>query len=163
MSMSATATRTNTYSEARLKAVMPEIGADFFALAAAGLISATTASSWTEDLKFMMQNQVVRGFQIQLRRSGAPDMAVDFRVSSDGTIKESSTSGGIDYHSLPEGTRVSLFVSIDWNAKNIAAVSKYMQNHGWGTNGSAVSGDPVRDRAYSNNGYGVIRGRIGAW
>ena len=163
MSMSGTASQTNSYSDARLRAVMPEIGADFFALAAAGLISATAASSWTEDLKFLMQNQAVFGFQIQLRRAGAADMAVDFRVSSDGTIKESSTSGGIDYYSLPEGTRASLFVNINWQARNIEAARKYMQDHNWGTSGSAVNGDPVRDRAYSKDGYGVVRGRIGAW
>jgi hypothetical protein len=26
-----------------------------------------------------------------------------------------------------------------------------------------VQGDVVRDRAYSKDGYGVIRGKIGAW
>lgn len=163
MSMTATATGTNTYTEARLKAVMPEIGGDFFALAAADLITATTAASWKEDLQFMLRLQAVVSFQIQLKRSGSQDMAVDFQVRSDGTIRESGVSGGIDYYALPEGTKASLFVHIDWQSKNADAVRQYMREHNWGTDGSVVAGDPTRDRAYSKDGYGVVRGRIGTW
>jgi hypothetical protein len=31
-------------------------------------------------------------------------LALDYRVSSDGSIRESSIAGGIDYYALPAGT-----------------------------------------------------------
>jgi hypothetical protein len=45
--MTATQSRTDTFTEARLAAVMPEVGADFFAMASAGLLSLVTAQNWT--------------------------------------------------------------------------------------------------------------------
>jgi hypothetical protein len=43
-----TASRTNTYTDPRLRAVMPEVGADFYALAGAQIISLAVAQCWTE-------------------------------------------------------------------------------------------------------------------
>lgn len=50
MSGTFTASRTNTYTEPRLRAVMPEIGADFYALAGAGIITLDIAQRWTDEL-----------------------------------------------------------------------------------------------------------------
>ena len=163
MSFTGTATQTNTFTDARLKAVMPEVGADFYAMAAAGLITYKTAENWTEELTFVLQHQAAYGFQVQLRRAGSPAIALDYRVSSDGTIRESSTGGGIDYYALPAGTTASLFVDMNYRAAQIAIVNAYTASRGWGTNGQPVQGTPERDRAYSSNGYGVIRNRIGTW
>jgi hypothetical protein len=163
MSISATASRTDTFSEARVRAVMLEVSADFYALAAAGLLSWDRAAKWTEDLGFILQHRAAKGFQIQLRCAGYLPKALDFRVSSDGSIFESSTAGGIDYHALPAGTSASLFVDLDDNATKIETVRQHIGARGWGTNGKPVDGASVRDRVYSKEGYGVIRSRVGAW
>jgi Bacterial HORMA domain family 1 len=160
---SATRTNTNTYTDARLWAVLPEVGADFHALASAGLISSDVARRWTEELGFVLQHQAAFGFQVQLTCPGRSPIALDYRVSSDGSIQESSAAGGIDYYALPLGTRAGLFVDLNFSARNYGVVQRFTQQRGWGTDGQAVQGDSVRDRAYSKEGYGVIRGRIGTW
>ena len=157
-----TASRTNTFTDARLRAVMPEVGADFYTLAGAGIISFGVAARWTEELTFVLRHQAANGFQLQLNYPNGTRVALDYRVSSDGSVCESGTAGGVDYYALPAGTIATLFVDLDFEAPSIATVRTYTQQHGWGT-GSAVQGDVIRDRVYSKDGYGVIRGRIGMW
>jgi len=159
----ATASRTSSYTDARLRAVMPEIGADFYAMAGAGIISFDAAQRWIEELTFILQNQTAYGFQIQLTYPNGQQVALDYRVSSDGSIRESSTAGGIDYYALPAGTRPFLFVDFDYSAAKAAIVQAYLRQHGWGFDAHPVLGDVVRDRAYSKDGYGMIRGKIGVW
>ena len=161
--LAATATRTNTYTDARLRAVMPEVGADFYSLAGAGLISLDIARKWTEELTFVLQHQAAKGFQIQLKRFGANPIAIDYRVSTDGTVRESSIGGGIDYFALPDGTKASLFVELDYQSRAIEAVKIYIGQRGWGTDGQAVGGQSTRDRTYSKDGFGIIRTKVGRW
>lgn len=161
--MTATRSGTDTFTDARLAAVMPEVGADFYAMAGAGLIALATAQSWTEELTFILKHRGAQHFQVQLHCSGRATIALDYRVRSDGTVHECATGGGIDYFSLPAGTRAGLFVTIDDNAPHAATVRVYTAQRGWGTNGQAVAGDPVRDRAYSKDGYGVVRAKVGVW
>jgi hypothetical protein len=54
-------------------------------------------------------------------------------------------------------------VDLDWQARRNALVRTYIEQRGWALNCRPVQGDVVRDRAYSKDGYGVIRGKIGAW
>lgn len=162
MTITFTTSRTNTFTDARLRAVMPEVGTDFYALAGASIISFETAVRWTEELTFILQHQAARGFRIQLTHPSGHKIALDYRVSSDGSVRESSTGGGIDYYLLPAGTSAILFVDLDESARAIQTVRTYIRERAWGT-GNAVEGDPVRDRAYSKDGYGVIRGKIGVW
>jgi hypothetical protein len=158
-----TASRSSTFTDARLRAVMPEVGADFYALAGAGIITFSVAQRWTEELTFILQHEAAHGFQIQLTYPTGQQIALDYRVSSDGSIRESAVAGGIDYYALRTGTRAFLFVDLNWQAKGIAAVRTYIEERGWALNCQPVQGDVVRDRAYSKDGYGVIRGKIGAW
>jgi hypothetical protein len=162
-SYTATRSKTDTFTDARLAAVMPEVGGDFYALAGAGLITLGTAMRWTEELTFVLSHKAAHGFQIQLTSPGRNPIALDYLVSSDGTVQESGTAGGIDYYSLPAGTKAGLFVNFNFAARDFAIVKNYTQQRGWGTNGQAVQGDPVRDRVYSKDGYGVIRGKVGTW
>jgi len=162
-SLTSTASRTDSFTEARLRAVMPEIGADFYSMACAGLISLARAQRWTDELTFILQNQAAHGFQIQLTYPNGQQIALDYRVSSDGSIRESSTAGGIDYYLLPAGTRPFLFVDFNYSATKASVVQTYLRERGWGFDAHAVQGDVVRDRAYSKDGYGVIRGKIGTW
>lgn len=163
MSGTQTATRTDSYTEARLRAVMPEVGADFIGPAAANLITFAQANKWTEELTFILQNRAAHGFQIQLRCAGRATIALDYRVSSDGSVRESATAGGINYFALPKGTTASLFVDLDFTARNIAVVREYLRQHGWGVDGQPVQGTPLRDRVYSKDGYGFVRGKVGDW
>ena len=64
MTTTFTASRTNTFTDARLRAVMPEVGTDFYALAGASIVSFETAVRWTDELTFILQHQAARGFQI---------------------------------------------------------------------------------------------------
>jgi hypothetical protein len=162
-SMTTTASRTSTFTDARLRAIMPEVGADFYALAGAGLITMDVAQRWTYELTVILQNQAAHGFQIQLTYPNGGKVAVDYRVSSDGTIRESGVAGGIDYFALPSGTHAGLFVNLNFQATRIDVVQEFVRSRGWGENGQAVAGDVVRDRAYSKDGFGVIRGKIGIW
>lgn len=161
--MTATRSRTDSFTEARLAAVMPEVGADFYAMASAGLITLARAQNWTEALAFILKHKAARGFQVQLRCTGRDPIALDYRVSSDGTVHESGTAGGIDYFALPSETTAILFVDLNFQASEIAAVQAYTAARGWGTDGQAVEGDPVPDRAYSKEGFGVVRGKVGNW
>jgi hypothetical protein len=158
-----TASRTNTWSEARVRIVMLEVGAEFYCLAAAGLISFETASNWTDELSYILLNEAAYGFQIQFRCEGYQPRALDYRVSSDGSILESSKAGGINYLALPSGTTARLFVDLNFKARKIEPVKQYLSAHGWGFNGHAVEGPTVRDRAFSKDGYGVTRSKVGAW
>ena len=157
-----TATRSSTLTDARLRAVMPEIGADFYNMASADLISFSTAQRWTDELTFVLQNAAAHGFQVQFTYPNGQQVGLDYRVSSDGSIRESSMAGGIDYYALPQGTRSTFFIDLNFEASKIGLVQAYGQQRGWGV-GRELQGDLVRDRAYSKDGYGVIRGKIGMW
>jgi hypothetical protein len=163
VSFTGTAARTDTYSEARARIVMLEVGADFYCLAAASLVSFETASKWTEELNCILQHEAAHGFQVQFRCEGYSPLALEYRVSSDGSILESSKAGGINYFALPAGTRAFLFVNLNYGASKIEPVRQYLTARGWGFNGRAVEGPTVRDRAFSKDGYGVTRSKVGAW
>jgi len=161
--MTATRSRTDSFTQARLAAVMPEVGADFYSMAGAGLVPLDTVMKWTEELSFILKHRAARGFQVQLTSPGRDKIALDYRVSSDGSVHESSTAGGIDYYALPAGTRCVLFVDLDYGSRDIQMVIAYIRPRGWGMDGQAVPGEPARDRAYSKEGYGLVRGKIGVW
>ena len=157
-----TSSRSGTFTAARVRDVMFEVHADLIQLVSPGLISMETAKSWAEDLTYILERQAAKGFQLQFRCSGHEHRAVDYRVSEDGTLHESSTSGGINYFALPRGTQVILFVFLDFQARSINEVNVELAKRGWGS-GQAIEGAAVRDRAYSKDGYGLIRAKIGAW
>jgi hypothetical protein len=158
-----TASRTNTFTDPRLRAVMPEVGADFYALAGAQIISLAVAQRWTEELTFILQHEAAHGFQVQLTCPDGRRIALDYRVSSDGSIRQSGTAGGVDYYALPVGTHAFLFVDLNFNAVKIAVIQAYIRQRGWVLDAQPVQGEAVRDRVYSKDGYGVIRGKIGVW
>ena len=81
--MTATRSRTDSFTESRLAAVMPEVGADFYSMAGAGLLPLDMAMKWTEELSFILKHRAARGFQVQLTCPGRDKIALDYRVSSD--------------------------------------------------------------------------------
>lgn len=163
MTMTQTRSKSDTFTDARLAAVLPEVAGDFYGLANASLISFDTASTWTEELGYCLGLQAVSSFQIQFCCAGAPDKALNYVVSADGSLTESGTSGGIDFFSLPKGTRASLFVQFNTYAAKYPDAKRYTTARGWGTDGQAINGDVIRDRAYSKEGFGFVRGKVGSW
>jgi hypothetical protein len=64
---------------------------------------------------FIRLHQAAHGFQIQLRCEGYWPIALEYRVSADGSILESGTAGGIDYFALAPGTTAMLFVDLNFS------------------------------------------------
>lgn len=159
---SVTQSVSSTFSEARVRAVMRKTLDDFVALAMADHLSVKTASRWAEDLIFVLNHEAVKMFQIRCDLPSGEKKAVNYSVSDDGSLLEDSESGGIDYRCLPKGTQVSLILRLRKDSPDRGRVLAYLADHGWGT-GSMLEGDGVHDRAYSVDGYGLMRRRVGSW
>jgi hypothetical protein len=153
----------NTMTAARVRNVMLEVAADFNMLAIAGLAEYEKCVEWCTDLIYLLEHEAVTSFQLQFKCAGYLPLALEYVISADGTLQSSDKAGGIDYFALPDGTRASLCVSLNYQSRDIEAVKAYLSQHGWGFNGQAVTGIEMQDRIYSSDGYGVIRNKIGAW
>ena len=57
-----TRSQTDSFTDARLRVVMAEVGADFYAPAAAGLITADTARKWAEELSFILLHRAANSY-----------------------------------------------------------------------------------------------------
>ena len=79
----------------------------------------------------------------------------------DGTVAEDASTGKIDYFDLPDGTVVSL-LAVPRQGK-LETILPELAARGWGQNGRALPGDGTRDSAYSKDGYGLQRMKIGEW
>ena len=160
--MTATRSQTDTFTEARLAAVMPEVGADFYAMASAGLITMATAQHWTEELTFVLKHQAAHGFQIQLRCPGRDRSRSITASAATAPCMRAARAAALTIR-LPEGTHAVCSSTSTIRRRRSRLFEPIPRQRGWGTNGQAVPGDPVRDRAYSKDGYGVVRGKVGDW
>ena len=160
MSETYTATYTSTYTESRAVAVMTGAFEDFIGLANAHKIEYDSATKWMEDLLYLAKARVLKYFELQYRLNGSRIGGYRYTVSDDGSLHENSASGGIDPYSVPAGCTVALFASIDWLKNNSEAVRQYLASRGWGMNGSSLEGQATYERAYSKDGYGLMRYRI---
>jgi hypothetical protein len=142
---------------------MLEVDADLNTLAMAGLATFETCVSWCSDLIYIMEMEAATGFQLQFKCAGRAPLALGYVVSANGTLQSSDKSGGIDYFALPAGTRATLFVSLNYQSRNIETVRAYLRLRRWTFDGEAVSGNGTQDRIYSSGGYGVVRSKLGAW
>lgn len=163
MTSSYTATRGGTFTVARAREVMQEVLADFMNVASAGLIDREVIQEWHAELSYAVENEVIDTFQLQLHRPVGEPAALGYAVKADGSVQETSRAGGIDFHSFPTGTAVRLRVHYRMNAPKLEAVREYLRARGWTTGGSMVEGSASRDRAYSKDGYGITRSRVGDW
>ncbi len=162
MSETYTSSQTSTYTEARAVAVMLSVLEDLSILAAARMIAYDKAKAWMEDLLYLVNAKVLNLFELQYYTpaSGVRVGGYKYTLSDDGSLHESSQSGGIDPYDVPEGCKVKLFADIDYSKRNIAEVKDYLARRGWGTNGSSLGGQAVYERAYSKEGYGVRRYKV---
>ena len=161
MSETYTGSYTDTYTEARARVVMLSVLADLLALADARMVSIEKAKRWMEDLLYLLNARVLNYFELQFYSfSRIKFGGYKYSLSEDGSLHENSDSGGIDPYDFPAGTSVGLFADIDNSKKNISEVMEYLACRGWGTNGSALSGQETYERAYSKDGYGLKRFKV---
>lgn len=162
MASTQTYSRSSTFSEARVVAVMHKVLADLVGLAATGMIDEDTAEKWHEELEFILLRRGATYFQFQFRLPSGSRAGLTYRVSDDGSLSEDSDSGGVDWFDLPKGTKASLFLHVNEESPHLAEVRSFMSRRGWGA-GSVVEGTGTRERAYSKDGFGLVRERVGAW
>jgi hypothetical protein len=160
MSETYSATYTSTYTEARAVIVMTSALEDFAVLAAARKIDLDKAQKWMEDLLYLAKEKVLQYFELQYNTNGTKIGGYKYTLSDDGSLQENSPSGGIDPYDVPTNCTVSLFASIDWQKKNSNDIKEYLASRGWGINGVSLGGRTVYERAYSKDGYGLMRYKI---
>jgi hypothetical protein len=156
--------RTSTYTDSRACVVMKKALNDIIGLFTTDLITKDTALKWYKDILYVLSKEAADFFEIQFRSSSLEQCGIRYEISDDGYIYEDSESGGIDYYGLPNDTQVYLFLKIRTNSPNYDEVLQELENNrGWGTNGKALENSIVRDRAYSKDGYGLFRNKVGQW
>lgn len=156
--------RTSTYTYSRACVVMNKALDDIIGLCATKFITKDQALKWYEDILYVLSKEAADFFEIQLRSSSLEQCGIRYEVSDDGYIYEESESGGIDYYGLPNDTQAFLFLKLRTNSANYSEVIEELQNNrGWGTKGEALDNAIVRERAYSKDGYGLVRNKVGTW
>ncbi|MFY0567847.1 hypothetical protein ACN28E_29015 [Archangium lansingense] len=158
--MTFTRTTTGTFTEARVREVMKFVLEDLIGCVMRNFVSQENAQTWWDDMTYLMTQQAISAFELQFTRPDGTRGAFRYEVSDDGSLLESSHSGGQRLHMLPSGTRAGIYVKYRDDVQ--PHVKEEMRRRGWGS-GSSVAGVAVRDRAYSKEGYGLIRSRVGEW
>lgn len=163
MSLSATQTRTGTYTEARARQVIGKVYEDFLGMLSANLIEKPVADRWRTDLLYIASQEALSFFEIQFTKPDNTTVGLRYELDDSGNIFLDDDSGGIDYYDLPKGTTASILVRLRDSANRYREVmSELTLNRGWGS-GVALDGGTTYDRAYSSSGYGFNRNRIGQW
>ncbi len=156
-----TVTGTNTFTEARVREVMKPVFDDFIGCAMRGFVEREQAQGWCDDLTYLLIQQAISDFELQFTRPDGTRCGFQYVVSDDGSLIEASSSGGLKLHQLPAGTSASVRVTYREDVK--PHVREEMRRRGWSPGGTSLAGDAVRERAYSKDGYGLIRSRMGDW
>jgi hypothetical protein len=133
---------------------------DFIVLANADKIDYSKAQKWMEDLLYLAKAKVLKYFELQYYTNGTRIGGYKYVLSDDGSLHENSDSGGIDPYYVSSDYSISLFADIDWQKNNSEEVKKYLATRGWGMNGTSLGEQGVYERAYSKNGYGLMRYKI---
>ncbi len=161
MSYTATATATTTMTEARVRVVMQKVRANFNAFVVANFVVAAKADSWAEDLTYLQVAGALKFFEIQILSPGRATFGIRYTMSADGSLQQDSASGGINLYGLPTGTTAGIYVEPSGTLSD--TVRAYLTSRGWAFNGTSLDGSPTERRAFSKDGYGLIREHIGTW
>jgi len=159
----ATASRTNTYTQARARYVMDKVLEDFVTIAVRGFVTIERIKRWAEDVLTVLQFEAAESFEIQLTTPRGKVVGVRYLVIDDGSITEDEASGGQNLYALPDRTQAAIVISMRDGAKKRADALQYLKRRGWSMNGTVLEDEGVRDRGYSKTGFGVERKRIGDW
>jgi hypothetical protein len=164
MSRTYTVARASTFSEARARDVMQNVLGDFVLVANAKLVDHGTIQKWHQDIEYAVVHRVVDTFQIQFTEpDGTRRRGLSYTVHDDGTILETSKAGGLDFYGFHPETKTSVLITYLEGAPNTESVRAYLQGRGWKAGGSLIDGAETRDRAFSKNGYGIERKKVGDW
>jgi hypothetical protein len=142
---------------------MVKVLADLAVLSQSGILAEERFLKWNEVLTFLLIREAISKFQVQLWISPEERIGVEYTVSDDGTLHEDSESGGIDYFALPSGTTAGITIGLRSDCAVLEEVKEFLKRRGFTFDGSFIDGDVSRDRAYSKDSYGVIRGKVGRW
>lgn len=154
----ATATATSTMTEARVRAVMRKVGANFRAFVTAGLISEAQANKWTADLTYLQLVEALDYFEVQC---AGKSYGLRYTVAADGSILQDAKSGGLDVYGIPKNASIGLYAHLRDDVPS--SVRDELRKRGWGFNGSSLDGDASEQRSFSREGYGITRSKIGTW
>lgn len=160
MSYSRSLSSTSTFTEARVREVMKPVFDDITALLMKGFLSPERSMKWRDDLIYMLSEQAISAFELQLTKPDGSRVGFRYEISDDGSLHESSRSGGLELYRLPGGTKANLMVVF---RELEADVREEVRRRGWVHDAEPLSGEGVRERGYSHEGYGVIRKRYGDW
>ncbi len=157
-----TASRTNTFTEARVRHVMASVFEDFITMAFTGLVELERVKGWEADITHVLVLETLDSFQVQFTKPDGTKVGVGYRVRDDGSVSENAPAGGINYYLLPKGTQVALVLHLRDHARKRNGALDYLRRRGWGFNGRLMEGGR-HDRAYSSEGYGLVREQLGVW
>jgi Bacterial HORMA domain family 1 len=158
MSYSRSQSSSSTFTEARVREVMKPVFDDITGLVLRNFISSERAMKWREDLTYMLSQEAISAFELQLEKPDGTRVGFRYEVSDDGSLLDSSSSGGLRLYQLPEGTTAVLMVVFRELSPD---VRDEVSRRGWVHHAVSLSGEGVRERGYSHEGYGVIRKRFG--
>ena len=161
MSGTYTASYTSTYTEARAREVMKKVTTDLTVICARGLLTDERKDNWERAILHCMDKEALESFELQFQPPGSLKKGLRFVLSDDGSLKEDSKAGGIDYWSLPDGTTVSIVINLRDGKRD--RVIDQLHSWGWGDNGEFLKATGSRDQAYSKEGYGLERQKVGEW
>lgn len=155
------ATASSTVTEARVREVMKPVFADITGLATRGFISHESAAKWRDDLTWMLSDEAITSFELQLEAPGRPACGFHYAVSDDGSLQEASQSGGMQLYAFPDGTKAALVVSFKPSLPD--EITAKIKARGWTAEAEYLKGEKTRDRAFSCEGFGLVRNRVGDW
>lgn len=155
-------TGTDTYTVADIKVVMQNTYEDIIGFANAEFIEYSDAEKWIEDLTYLLKENLLIFFEIQLYdSSGIWFKSYKYSVDTNGYLTTGRESGGILHMAIPKGTRIGLFANFDRDQKNSQKVlDELVTNRGWGTSGSSKTGTEVVERNYTSNSLNLKRSVI---
>src|SRR5438552_3746552 len=105
MTYTASASRTSTMTEARVRAVMEKVAANLRAFVVAGHLDRDRAVAWVSDLTYLQLQGCLEFFELQIN---GRSLGLRYTVRSDGSAQQDSAAGGLDVYGLPLGTIVHL-------------------------------------------------------
>lgn len=156
-----TFTGTDTYTVADVKAVMQNTYEDIIGFANKGIISYDRAKGWINDITYLLNEKLLKSFEIQLYNSaGTKFQSYKYTVSVGGHLSSGSLSGGINFWSIPAGSTAGLFADMDYGKPNSTSVNEELERRGWGHNGSPLTGNESSERDYISNSLKLSRSVI---
>jgi hypothetical protein len=155
-----TASQASTMTDARVRTVMRKVDANLSTLVTRGLITEDRAAMWSWALTYLQILSALESFEVQFTIYGR-QFGLRYTVSADGTVRDDASSGGLDVYGIPPNTPTGIVLSLKSGTSQI--IYDELERRGWGMNGRSLSGVTSNRRAFSSDGYGIVREHIGEW